>query len=278
MYSPPLSDTETQRMITAQASAAQALGVYLDGPHVWGWAGRTLGQRALHPQRGACWLRVLSAPVDKASGKLWEGTLMAAELIPASVRRPQLLAVRDHTADGLAFRAELTEFIPAPVMSPDPVLRHEPSLTAPFLEQLRRDLQTVAQTQTDRVAVRQEWIDRRVPELTGVPAPRIHVWECAHGDLHPANLTTTGYILNWEGFGLAPRHYDAAMLYAYSLLAPHTAARILDVFAEDLNTDDGRAALLVVAADLLLSASRGDHPDLVPALRELVQRSCRPTG
>lgn len=171
MYSPPLSDTEAQRMITVQASAAQALGVYLDGPHVWGWAGRTLGQRALHPQRGACWLRVLSAPVDKANGKLREGTSQAAEVIPDSVRRPQLLAVRDHTADGLAFRAELTEFIPAPVLSPDPVLRHEPSITTSFLEQLRRDLQTVAQTRTDRVAVRQEWIDRRVPELTGVPAP-----------------------------------------------------------------------------------------------------------
>lgn len=62
-----------------------------------------------------------------------------------------------------------------------------------------------------------------------------------------------------------------AFTCACSLLATHTAARILDVFAED--PDDGRAALLVVAADLLLSAGRGDHPDLAPALRELVQRT-----
>ncbi|MFF1959360.1 hypothetical protein ACFVWX_20540 [Streptomyces sp. NPDC058220] len=77
-------------------------------------------------------------------------------------------------------------------------------------------------------------------------------------------------ILDWEGFGLAPRGWDAALLYAYSLLAPRTAERMLAEFGGHLGTETGRAAQLVVAADLLQSASRGDHPELVPRLNALV--------
>lgn len=271
MYSPPPHDFDAQRMTLAQCRASLALGVTLDGPPVWGWRGRTVGRLALHPRRGACWLRLLSAPVEEAGGKHWEGTRLAATLFP-DVHKPALHAVHDHQVDGVAYRAELTGYVAAPVLARDPVLRHELVLQPPFLRELHADLLKVAAVTTDRLAVRQQWIGRRVPELTGRPAPQIRDWRCAHGDLHPANLTESGALLDWEGFGMAPRGYDAALLYAYSLLAPQTADRIFATFADDLTSPDGRAALLVVAADLLLSASRGDHPDLVPALRDLVDR------
>ncbi|MEX2975234.1 hypothetical protein [Streptomyces sp. C184] len=105
---------------------------------------------------------------------------------------------------------------------------------------------------------------------TGVPAPVDIDWATAHGDCHFANLTTSGpTLLDFEGFGLAPAGYDPALLYAYSLLAPQTTARIRTEFPI-LDSPAGHTALLVVAADLLKSASRGDHPELTEPLRTLV--------
>ncbi|MGW8556617.1 hypothetical protein [Streptomyces tubercidicus] len=78
-------------------------------------------------------------------------------------------------------------------------------------------------------------------------------------------------LLDFEGFGLAPVGYDLALLYAYSLLAPQTAARIRAEFPL-LDNPAGHTALLVVAADLLQSASRGDHPDPLHALITSVTR------
>lgn len=269
MYSPPPNDDDAQRLTAAHAAAAAALDATTTGDPVWGWHGRTLGRRADHPVHGACWLRLLSAPSEKASGKLWDGTELAGRLF-TGVHKPALHALHDATAHGHAYRAELTEFIDDPVLSPQPVLRHELELTDPWFKSIRTDLDTIATVATDREAVRQQWIDRAVPTYTGVPAPRITEWTCSHGDFHASNITTTGVILDWEGFGLAPRGWDQALLYAYSLLAPATAACIRAEFAHILDTEAGRTAQLAVAADLLQSASRGDHPELITPLQALV--------
>ncbi|WP_329347330.1 aminoglycoside phosphotransferase family protein [Streptomyces sp. NBC_01261] len=79
---------------------------------------------------------------------------------------------------------------------------------------------SIAATPTDRTAVRQEYIARAVPQCTGLPAPQITEWTCVHGDFHAANLTARATILDWEGWGIAPRGYDAATLCAYAQLAP----------------------------------------------------------
>ncbi|MFI0162120.1 hypothetical protein [Streptomyces albidoflavus] len=62
------------------------------------------------------------------------------------------------------------------------------------------------------------------------------------------------------------------MLYTYAQLAPATAAHIHREFALLLDSAAGGTALLVVCAELLQSASRGDHPELTPRLRALVGR------
>lgn len=112
-------------------------------------------------------------------------------------------------------------------------------------------------------------MDRTVPRFLDIPGPRITDWATAHGDLHTANLTTTTpYLLDWEGFGLAPVGYDVAMLLAYSLLTPAFAHRVRDNFPV-LKTEPGRIAQIIVITELLQSASRGDHPELVPVLRLL---------
>ncbi|MEU1409458.1 hypothetical protein ABZ471_45825 [Streptomyces sp. NPDC005728] len=63
------------------------------------------------------------------------------------------------------------------------------------------------------------------------------------------------------------------MFYTYAQLAPNTAAHIHHQFAPLLDSTTGRAALLVVCAELLQSAFRGDHPELTPKLRALADRS-----
>lgn len=272
MYSPPPDPADQQRLKAVHDKAAAALGVTPSGELLWGWHGRTLSRGAEHPEHGACWLRLLAAPVEKAGGKLWEGTAAAAAAVPASVHRPALYEVHDETDDGGAYRAELTAFVDSPVCSPDPVLREELELPDAWWAQLRGDLEQLAGARTDRVAVRQEYADRSVPRYTGHPAPQVTEWVTVHGDLHLANLTRSGpVLLDWEGWGIGPAGYDAALLYAYSLLVPATATRIRAEFADVLDSPSGRTALLIVATELLQSASRGDHPELVEPLNRLVE-------
>ncbi|MFI9358587.1 phosphotransferase [Streptomyces lydicus] len=270
MYSPPITPADEHRALTAQQEAITALGVTVEGRRTWGYQGRTLGQKAHHPGRGACWLRLISAPAAQAKGKLWEGTKDAATAF-AGVRKPGLYGIHDGSErDGTAYRAELTAFIDSPACASDPVLTGELELPEMWWRSLRTDLETIAATPTERVAVRRQWIDRALPQHAGVPAPAEIDWATAHGDCHFANLTTSGpTLLDFEGFGLAPVGYDPALLYAYSLLAPRTAIRIRAEFPV-LVTPAGQTALLVVAADLLQSASRGDHPELTEPLHALV--------
>ncbi|MFF3275916.1 phosphotransferase [Streptomyces chrestomyceticus] len=271
MYSPPPDPTDAQRLADAHDKAAATLGAIPRGPLVWGWHGRTLSRRADHPEHGACWLRLLAAPADQAGGKLWTGTADAAHSVPHAVHRPELHGLHDHSDGTNAYRAELTSYVSSPACAPSPVLRRELALTTPWWSSLRTSLKHLAATRTGRVAVRQEWADRAVPRFAGVPAPQVTEWVTVHGDLHFANLTLDGpVLLDWEGWGIGPYGYDAALLYLYSLLAPATAERIRQTFADVLDSPHGRAALLIVATELLQSASRGDHPELVAPLRALV--------
>ncbi|MCX4461453.1 hypothetical protein OOK58_01930 [Streptomyces sp. NBC_01728] len=71
MYSPPSDPDVEQRMRAHHALAAKALEVQTEpGGEFWGWAGRTLGARARTAAGALAWLRLVSAPEAKASGKL----------------------------------------------------------------------------------------------------------------------------------------------------------------------------------------------------------------
>ncbi|MEU3512901.1 phosphotransferase [Streptomyces longwoodensis] len=269
MYSPPPDPADQQRMRRAYARSARLLDVSVTGPEVWGWHGRTLSSRVEHPNRGGCWLRLISAPHARATGKVWEGNRKAAALFDGRVRKPLLYDTVESTGDGYTYQAELHQYVDEPTCSLSPVLRTRLDLPVSWWDSLRADLEYVSRTATDRVAVRQEWVDRSVPRFLGVPGPRITDWATAHGDLHPANLTTSPYLLDWEGFGLAPVGYDAAMFLAYCLLVPEVAQRVRDTFPI-LGTAPGRVAQIIVVTELLQSASRGDHPEILPALQDLI--------
>ena len=264
-------EATTVRLAAAHHRAAAEFAVTITGEPLWGWRGRTIGAKTTAPDGAAAWLRVLSAPEEKAGGKLWEGTARAAKAMPR-VAKPALLAERDWTADGFAYRAELTAFAADPVLSLDPVMREEVQLTDAWFTELRRSLDLIAAVPTDRSVIGQDYLNRAMPAFLGLeagPATTAEVWSTAHGDLHLANLTGPSLtILDWEGWGAAPQHYDIAVLHSYCLLAPATAARIHQEFEQEFASPAGRFAELAVIAELLQTVSRGDNLDLEAALRE----------
>lgn len=266
----PIDDATRTRMLEAHAKAAADLGLTPAGEPVWGWRGRTIGSKASSVS-GPTWLRVQSARTDQTGGKIWEGTELAATLLP-KLAKPALLAIRDWDVDGFAYRAELTEFIADPVCSPDPVLREELDLPQSWFTELRANLALIAEVDTDRTVISQDYLDRTMPKfLPLIPgrATQAPAWATAHGDIHFANLTAPRLrLLDLEGFGRAPVGYDAATLYTYSLLAPRTAARVYSEFADVLTSKAGRFAQLAIVTELLQSCTRGDNLDLRDALEE----------
>ena len=76
--------------------------------------------------------------------------------------------------------------------------------------------------------------------------------------MHWANLTEPLRLPDWEGRGTAPEGFDAATLYAYSLLQPDTAACVRTAFPV-LGSPAGLAAEATVCAQLLQTVARGDN-------------------
>ncbi|RKS79502.1 hypothetical protein BZB76_0972 [Actinomadura pelletieri DSM 43383] len=223
--------------------------VHPQGARAWGHSGRTIGG-PVTTSSGDAWLRVLEAPVDKAGGKLWTGTQAAATALPSEVPRPRLRDTADWTKKGYAYRAELSTYVTASVCSSTPGLTAHIALPDAWWSRLRWTTDTVAATPIpdDRPRViSQDYVHRTIPRYlgdTGVDTT-VHHWTLAHGDLHWANLTGPELtILDWEGFGPAPRGFDAAHLHAYTLGVPEVAARVRDVFADVLETREGRLAEL----------------------------------
>ncbi|MEU3984479.1 hypothetical protein AB0F77_31140 [Streptomyces sp. NPDC026672] len=113
-------------------------------------------------------------------------------------------------------------------------------------------------TGTDRVAVREQYMNRAIPEFVGIPAPAVTCWTTAHADLHRANLTAS-LLLDREGWGRGPQGFDCAALYAYTLLQPNVAARVRAAFPLLGSPDRQTGALLDVRHP-------GVHAPLVAAL------------
>ncbi|WP_033213562.1 hypothetical protein [Kitasatospora phosalacinea] len=274
MYSEPEPDV-AERMRAMHAVAAGTLHAQPAGSReVWGWRGRTLS-RPVVTADGEGWLRLVSAPAGKAGGKLWEGPQEAERLMPPAVPRPRLRARRTWTGAAHGYLAELYDRVTSSTITTHgPVLRTAPDLDETWWERLSVALDAMATVPSDRVAVRQEYLDRAMPEFLGIPVDTtVPAWATAHGDLHWANLTSpTLTVLDWEGWGIAPAGYDAALLHTYSLLVPETAAQVRRRLDHLLDTPAGRFAELVVITELLQTTARGDNLDLEDALRDRLSK------
>ncbi|ROR38023.1 hypothetical protein [Kitasatospora cineracea] len=269
MYSEPEPNTagRMRSMHTAAAAAFDAAPV--GSREAWGWRGRTLS-RPVATASGKGWLRLVSAPADRAGGKLWEGPQEAERLMPPAVPRPHLRGRHTWTNGEHGYLAELYDRITVPTITThEPTLRKAPDLDDAWWDGLSTALDVIAAVPSTRVAVRQEYLDRAMPQYLGVPVDtRLPAWTTAHGDLHWANLTGPALtVLDWEGWGAAPAGYDAALLHSHSLLVPDTAAEIRRRLGSVLDTPAGRFAELVVITELLQTTTRGDNLDLEEPLR-----------
>ncbi|MFF4948668.1 hypothetical protein [Streptomyces chattanoogensis] len=261
------------RMRSAYAHARTLLGLAADEkPRVWGYAGRTLSGPT-----GDTWLRMASAPPGNGTGKLWEGPA-ASRALPEDVRRPRLLDLADYEKDGWEYRAELYVRSTDPVISASPVLSATPTLPEDWWGGLRTSLTALSSVPTGRIAVREEYVGRAVPQFTGHAVDTIE-WTTAHGDLHWANLTgPTMLLMDWEGWGTAPVGYDAACLLLHSLHVPDMAARVRAEFNDVLGTQESRVGQLVACAELLQAAPRVPfYAELAGAVRAHLE-TLDPTG
>ncbi|MEV7783286.1 hypothetical protein [Kitasatospora sp. NPDC088351] len=269
MYSEPDPDI-AERMRGMHATAAAVLDATPIGSReAWGWRGRTLS-RPVATASGEGWLRLVSAPADKAGGKLWEGPQEAERLMPPAVPRPHLRGRHTWTNGEHGYLAELYDRVTVPTITAhEPTLRKAPDLDDTWWDALSTALDAIVTVPSERVAVRQEYLDRAMPQYLGMEIDtKAPAWTTAHGDLHWANLTgPTLTILDWEGWGIAPAGYDAALLYSYSLLVPTTAAEARRRLGHILDTAAGRFAELVVITELLQTTTRGDNLDLEKPLR-----------
>jgi len=272
MWPQPDNPEVVHRMRTAHKHAQTAMGVKpdKDAHETWGWHGRTLSQPVTAPD-GPAWLRVACAPLGKAVATFWDGSIQAEKSLPESIPRPRLRSWHDWHEQRWQYRAELYDRVTAHPAAPSPVLMTTPDLPPDWWTAVQAVLDDIAAVPTQRVTVYQSFLDRAMPRLLGTPinttAPR--PWTTAHGDFHFANICApTLHVFDFEGWGLAPPGYDAAMLHSYSLLVPSVAARIRNELAHILDTPSGRYAELAVITELLHATTRGDHHALAEPLRQ----------
>jgi hypothetical protein len=271
MWAKPDDPNVVERMRTAHRQAMTALGVLPDQStcEAWGWRGRTLS-RPVIASNGPAWLRVACAPIGHIVRTFWDGSIDAEKAIPTSVPRPRLRASHDWSHDQWEYRVELYDRVAAHPAATSPTLRTEPDLPLTWWTALRTALDDIVTVPTHRFTVRQQYLDRAMPHFLGTPIDTtVPSWSTAHGDFHYANICApTLHILDWEGWGLAPRGYDAAVLHSYSLLLPCLAAQVRSNFAPLFDTPTGRFAELVAITELLNSIARGNNRDLAEPLRD----------
>jgi hypothetical protein len=251
-------------MCAALRHAAKVFGLELVGAPVFGWSDRSIGAAAA-PVTGGIrrWLRVVTEHLSWANGDWWTGNKDAAAI--TGIPKPEVVDTHEWTDGGQALRAEVMTYIPAHPCSPTPELRQGIELPYGWWGDLRQGLHRLADVPTDRQAVTQEQVSRRLRIFFGDRIDtRFDRWTTAHADLHWANLTAPDFtVLDWEMWGRAPYGYDAATLYCHTLLQPDIARTVHETFADVLDTPDGIRAQLFVITRMLFRADRGDYLDLV---------------
>ncbi|NKY96696.1 phosphotransferase [Nocardiopsis dassonvillei subsp. albirubida] len=219
-------------------------------------------------------------PAPASGGRLWEGNPLAERLLPPSIPRPRLLAEHTWGEPPDVFQALLFSFVEATPVSATPDLRAPlpRGLGSAWWAELRTVLHRLGQVPVPegRRSHTPGFLDRiptYLPEAgeAGVDL-KVGTWVTSHADLHWANLTHHPLVLmDWEGWAAAPLGYDAAVLHAYALPEPGTAAVVREVFADVLDTEEGRLAHLIICAEIAQAAERDPiHRRLAPYARRFV--------
>lgn len=248
-------DLRTHTPEDVLALVEQYLDVRLDpSTAAYGNTGATAGFRS----DAGTWVRLQWRPSLKLNAQSWTGAEAASVL--QGVSKPELLRSvrwRDEVRD-VVWRADETTLIEGAVISSAGSVTNDPGLSDAWWADLKASLAALAVHQTPRVGMPQDHLTRRVTEVFGDSVDTtVDDWTTAHADLHWGNLTTPSCsLLDWEDWGVAPRGYDAATLWGFSLGVPALADRVQAEFAKDLNTRPGKLARLLFCANVVRAYNR----------------------
>ncbi len=270
-----MSETDGPNVDVALDQAARRLGGSLRAPRRYGWRTKSAGAELVRSDGSHHWLRVQFADPQRFNRLRWHGEVDAAAL--TGVDKPILAEHFDWYDQNRLWRATLTTVAPNPAASPTADLRRPLTLSRDWLEALRRSLMTLATQKTTRLHCGQGPLDRTVGDRFGAGiATTVARWTVCHGDLHWANIGWPRPILfDWETWGRGPLGIDAAVLLVHSGLIPDAAAEVAALFADLLNTRDGRIAILYACARAFDHLERFDtlSPDLRGPTDALAKRT-----
>lgn len=244
------------------------LGVKLDrSSAAYGNTGTTAGFRT----DTGMWVRIQWRHADRMNGQSWTGAECASVL--TGVSKPQLrrsVRWQDEARDTV-WRADEMTMVEAPVVAENGSITTDPELGGAWWSGLKESLTALASYRTDRVGMGQAHLTRRLTEVFGDAVDTgVDEWSTAHADLHWGNLTAPDcYLLDWEDWGAAPRGYDAATLWGFSLGVPTVADLVHHEFRQDLSTRAGQLSQLLFCANVLRAYARSGRsmPFTEPARR-----------
>lgn len=249
--------------------AADHFSLTITGEPVFGWRLRTIGAPATGVD-GPRWLRVVTEFPEWATGDTWTGNADANTI--TGIPKPRVLDMLEWDEQNWRQqRAEVLTLLPGSAISPTNQLQCDVDLPDFWWTELRRSIDVLRATPTERAYTDQPRISERTREAFGGEL-HVEMWETVHGDLHWENLRAPYFgLLDWELWGRGPAGTDAATLLLYSLLVPQVAERVHHTFADQLDTEAGRIAQLAVAARLLCRIAGGDFPELAESLHRHVR-------
>jgi hypothetical protein len=143
------------------------------------------------------------------------------------------------------------------------VVDDHPRLSESWWDALNSALANLATTESDRVSLVQEDIDRSITQAFGSCADTtVSEWVVGHGDLHWGNVTAPElFLLDWDSWGRMPRGLDAAKLWEAAYRVPELAGEITERL-HALSTRDGIISRVWVCANRVLGArKRGESTD-----------------
>ncbi|MEU9120588.1 aminoglycoside phosphotransferase [Streptomyces sp. NPDC048506] len=246
---PTMDDLSTisHEDVLAEAEKRTGRVLYRDRAHYSQYNG-TAG----FPTSAGTWVRLAWVRPGAFSAQSWTG--LEASVAIEGVPRPNWFAASmwHDEGRGVVWRADEMSLATSPALSPAGTVDRDPSLAEAWWADLRTALGNLARHETSRVCVQQSHLSRRIGEVYGDQVDTtVAEWTCAHGDVGYANLTATPLtLLDWEDWGLAPAGWDAACLWSASLPVPVLAARVLNVFADVLNTRTGQLSRLMLCANV----------------------------
>ncbi|TWP47474.1 hypothetical protein FKR81_32305 [Lentzea tibetensis] len=222
------------------------------------------------------WVRIAWTDAHDIHGPSWTGTEIASAI--TGVKKPELFRSYRWVdrVRSVVWRADETELITSRAIHSTGLINEEPDLSVAWWDSLGSSLAALAAVETERVAMAQAHLTRRINQVFGDEGidTEVDEWTTAHADLHFGNLTAPDcYLLDWDSWGRAPRGLDAATLWGHCLLVPSVAHRVQAEFVDDLSSRSGLLAQLLFCSNVirLNSSKPKPSPLLEPVKKEAVR-------